>query len=67
MGVAVRLGKPGPIIPTSLDGLKRLAKAIGKEQNISHCQALEVASKQAGYGCYADARKKIIAKVHNGN
>lgn len=45
--------------PTTLEGIKRLAKRIGREQGLRHAEALEVAAKQAGYATYHAARQAL--------
>lgn len=46
--------------PTTLDGIKRLAKQIAKRDDIKHVFALEAAAKQAGYHDFRQARKKLL-------
>lgn len=41
--------------PTTLDGIKRLAKSIGKRDGIKHGAALDVAARQVGYTDYRAA------------
>lgn len=47
------------ITPKTLAGIKQLAKKISKAQGIAHTQALEVASRQAGYENFQHARKQL--------
>lgn len=42
--------------PSSLDGIKRLAKAIKSEQGITHHEALELGAQRAGYQSFTHAR-----------
>ncbi len=48
-------------IPSSLDGIKRLAKSIKAERGISHREALELAARQAGFQSYTQARRQLEA------
>lgn len=48
---------PNPIRPTSLDGIKRLAKALKDKLDIAHTEALELVAKQAGFQGYTHARR----------
>ena len=45
--------------PSSLDSIKRLAKAIKAQKGIAHRGALEAAAKQAGYQNYTHARRQL--------
>lgn len=45
------------IKPTTLEGIKGLAKQIKKRDGVTHTQALELAAKQAGYENFTHARK----------
>lgn len=45
--------------PSTLDGIKRLAKKLKKDRNIPHTQALEQAATIAGYQNYTEARHKL--------
>ncbi|NHQ86832.1 DUF5623 domain-containing protein [Iodobacter sp. HSC-16F04] len=47
------------IRPSTLDGIKQLAKKISREQKISHTIALDVASRQAGYENFVHARRQV--------
>jgi hypothetical protein len=42
-------------IPTTMVGIKRLAKAIKRERKVSHHLALDIASQKAGYRDFRDA------------
>lgn len=48
--------------PSTLDGIKRLAKAIKREFGITHHEALEEAARKAGFQNFLHA-KRAIAKV----
>lgn len=54
------------IRPSTVDGIKNLAKQIKRERNISHTSALEVASKQAGYDSFLHARKTLSFAIAQG-
>lgn len=41
--------------PSTLKGIKRLAKAIKKEQGVTHTTALTMAANKAGYQNYSAA------------
>ena len=45
--------------PTTLEGVKRLAKRIGRERRLPHSKALEVAARQAGFPSFAAARARL--------
>lgn len=45
--------------PKTLDGLKRRAKKVKKERDITHQEALLVAARQMGYVSYEQARKAL--------
>jgi hypothetical protein len=45
--------------PSTLPGIKKLAKAVGREQGLSHYQALEIAARRAGYTGYAHALRQL--------
>jgi hypothetical protein len=47
------------IRPTTIDGIKRLARQIHKAREIPHHEALNLAAKQAGCENYSHARKKL--------
>lgn len=46
--------------PKTLDGIKKLAKKIGRADGIPHNKALEIASRQAGYENFQHARKQLV-------
>lgn len=54
------------IRPSTVDGIKNLAKKIKREKNISHTEALDVASKQAGFETFVHARKALSAAIAQG-
>lgn len=41
----------------TLEGLKRRAKKLGRDMDISHTEALERVAREAGYIDYRDARR----------
>lgn len=47
------------IRPSTIEGIKSLAKTIKKAKGITHTAALEEASKQAGYQNYTHARNTL--------
>lgn len=55
--------KTANIQPSSLDGLKTLAKKLKQERSIRHTEALEVASRQAGYQSFVHARRSLATAV----
>ena len=48
------------IRPSTVDGIKQLAKKIRRERNITHTQALEDASRQAGYENFVHAKRQLV-------
>lgn len=48
--------------PINLERLKREATALKKSQPVTHSQALELLSRQAGYKTYAALRADLKAK-----
>lgn len=47
------------IKPTTLEGIKRLAKRLRKATGIRHTSALQIAAHQAGYKNYIEAQKQL--------
>lgn len=47
------------IRPSSLDGIKSLAKKLKQQRSIRHTEALEVASRQAGFESFVHARRLL--------
>lgn len=45
--------------PTTMEGLKRLAKRIKRCQGITHNRSLNIAAAQAGFIDFDDARQKL--------
>lgn len=45
--------------PSSIEGIKRLADRIKQDENIQRSEALERASRSAGYSNYAHARRSL--------
>ena len=48
--------------PSSLDGIKRLAKSIKAASGVTHAVALNEAARRAGFENYAHARKALTRK-----
>lgn len=53
------------IRPSTVDGIKRLAKKIKLEQGIPHTQALEVAAQEAGFQNFRHARNVLEGGTNN--
>ena len=51
--------------PSTLEGIKRLAKTIKREQGIPHTKALDAAARLANYENYRHAQKQIEAGVND--
>ncbi len=51
------------IRPSSVDGIKQLAKKISREQNIPHTRALDDASRQAGFENFVHAKRQLLGAV----
>lgn len=47
------------ITPTTLHGVKKLAKRIKKVTVFTHTQSLEIAAKQAGFQTYTEAHNHL--------
>lgn len=47
------------VSPSTLDGIKRKAKAIGRERQLARYVALDISARQSGYESYQHARKAI--------
>lgn len=45
--------------PSTVDGIKRLAKALKREFNITHHQALDEAARKAGFQNFLHAKRAI--------
>jgi len=45
--------------PTTLSGIKQLAKRLKKRDGIAHAKALEAAAQQAGYPSYQAAHDDL--------
>ncbi len=48
-----------PARPSTLSGIKRLAKAIGRTQSISHTDALKLAAIECGFQSFHHARRAL--------
>jgi hypothetical protein len=49
----------GTVRPSSIEGIKRLAKKIATEKSVKHTAALEEASKLAGYQSFIHAKRAL--------
>lgn len=54
-----------PIVPTTVEGIKRLAKSYAKRLAIPHHEALDRAARDAGFASYPIALKAILRPVSN--
>jgi hypothetical protein len=54
------------VLPSTLDGIKRLARTIKREQNISHHEALDVAARRARFDNFRHAQVQLHAQVSAG-
>ena len=54
-----------PIIPTTVEGIKRLAKSYSKRLAIPHHVALDRAAADAGFASYAVALRAILRPANN--
>lgn len=48
------------IVPTTIEGIKRLANTFRKENPITHSQALNFAARAAGYENFRHAQKHLL-------
>jgi hypothetical protein len=53
------------IHPSTLEGIKRLAKPLKRERRISHSQALDAAAQQAGYASFRHAQKQLAKSPYS--
>lgn len=53
----------GSIRPSTVDGIKKLAKKIKRERNVPHTEALDLASRQAGFENFVHARREIEGRL----
>lgn len=51
--------QPDYVPPSTLDGIKRLAKKIKKDRAIKHIEALDVASRLSGYQNFRNAQHAL--------
>jgi len=51
------------IRPSTVDGIKQLAKKIKREQQLSYTDALEAASRQAGFENFVHARRQLSSSA----
>lgn len=54
-----------PIVPTTVEGIKRLARTYAKRLGLPHHQALERAAADAGFASYAIALRAILRPANN--
>ncbi|HCL3968299.1 TPA: hypothetical protein N2B65_006002 [Pseudomonas aeruginosa] len=54
--------KDDSFIPTTLVGIKRLAKAIKREHEVPQHLALDIAAQKAGYRDYSHAQKVLSSQ-----
>jgi hypothetical protein len=54
-----------PIVPTTVEGIKRLAKSYAKRLAIPHHVALDRAAGDAGFASYAIALRAILRPANN--
>ena len=54
-----------PIVPTSVEGIKRLARSYAKRLAIPHHEALDRAAADAGFASYAIALRAILRPANN--
>lgn len=54
-----------PIVPTTVEGIKRLAKSYTKRLGLPHHEALDRASGDAGFASYAIALRAILRPANN--
>lgn len=47
------------VLPSTITGIKRLARSICRQDQIQHSQALEVAAKRCGYESFHHARRSL--------
>lgn len=45
--------------PSTVSGIKRMAKAIGRKDEVSHSKALDLAAQECGYESYHHARRAL--------
>lgn len=46
-------------LPRTLDGLKRTAKRVKRDEDVTHTQALDIVARRMGYENYTHARKTL--------
>ncbi|MDB5813877.1 MAG: hypothetical protein JWN23_994 [Rhodocyclales bacterium] len=49
------------VVPSTIEGIKRLAKTLSKEQSITHTQGLDEAARAGGYANFRHARNMLPA------
>lgn len=55
-----------PITPSTLDGIKRLATRIKRENGVAHAKALDSAAVAAGFQNFTDARRQLKKSAAEG-
>lgn len=63
--LAERAKKLASIKPTTITGMKSLAKQLKKHYGYAHHVALDMAAKQAGYENFQHARNKLVYEADN--
>jgi hypothetical protein len=56
-----------PIVPTTVEGIKRLAKSYTRRLGLLHYEALDRAAWDAGFASYAIALRAILSPARNNN
>lgn len=51
--------------PSTIEGIKRLARSIKREQNLISARALDAAAQQAGFSNYRHAKRQLN-EAHSG-
>lgn len=49
------------IHPTTLESIKRLAKSLKRDDLITHCEALDLAARKAGFSNFTHAKRSLAA------
>ena len=47
------------VIPSTIEGIKRLANAIKRDQHITHAKALDIAAHRAGFSNFRNAQNRL--------
>lgn len=51
--------------PSTVDGIKRFAKSIKRDQGIPHQKALEIAAKQSGFQNFVHAKRSLSSEIRS--